>query len=127
MPSATAPNRFLLWRRALSLSLLIGLLCGLSAALFLVALRAVTNLREGHLWLVWLLPVGGLLLGAAYERWGATAGGGTNRIIDALADGGNPLPGRLAPMVLPYDTILLLGFIVGDNCREFRFYLRLDF
>jgi H+/Cl- antiporter ClcA len=116
MPSATAPNRFLLWRRALSLSLLIGLLCGLSASLFLVALRAVTDLREGHLWLVWMLPVGGLLLGAAYERWGATAGQGTNRIIDALADGGHPLPGRLAPMVLL--GTLLTHLVGGSAGRE---------
>lgn len=116
MPSAPAPNRFLLWRKALPLSLLIGLLCGLGAALFLVALQAVTNLREGHLWLVWLLPVGGLLLGAAYERWGATAGGGTNRIIDALADGGNPLPGRLAPMVLL--GTLLTHLVGGSAGRE---------
>ena len=116
MPSAPAPNRFLLWRKALPLSLLIGLLCGLGAALFLVALQAVTDLREGHLWLVWLLPVGGLLLGAAYERWGATAGGGTNRIIDALADGGNPLPGRLAPMVLL--GTLLTHLVGGSAGRE---------
>ncbi|NQW61974.1 MAG: chloride channel protein [Deltaproteobacteria bacterium] len=116
MPSAPAPNRFFLWRRALSLSLLIGLLSGLSASLFLVALAAVTDLREAHLWLVWLLPVGGLLLGAAYERWGATAGQGTNRIIDALADGGNPLPGRLAPMVLL--GTLLTHLVGGSAGRE---------
>jgi H+/Cl- antiporter ClcA len=55
-------------------------------------------------------------LGAAYERWGATAGGGTNRIIDALADGGNPLPGRLAPMVLL--GTLLTHLVGGSAGRE---------
>ena len=88
------------WLRAIPLSLCVGLLCGLSAALFLTALHRVTDLRAAQPWLVWLLPLGGLLIGAAYERWGATAGQGTNRIIDALADGGHPLPRRLAPMVL---------------------------
>lgn len=116
MTSAHTPTPRRPWRQAIPLSLLIGLLCGLSAALFLVALRAVTDFRETHLWLVWLLPVGGLLLGGAYERWGATAGQGTNRIIDALADGGNPLPGRLAPMVLL--GTLLTHLVGGSAGRE---------
>lgn len=93
-----------------------GLLCGLSSALFLVALHGVSELREARAWLVWLLPVGGLLLGAAYQRWGAVAGQGTNRIIDALADGDNPLPKRLAPMV--FLGTLLTHLAGGSAGRE---------
>ncbi len=78
----------------------IGLLCGGASALFLVLLDLVTMTRVDDSWLVFLLPLGGLLTGLVYERWGASITGGTSRILEAVASGGPPVPLRMAPMVL---------------------------
>jgi len=44
-----------------------GLLAGTASAFFLWALERVTDLRFEHGWLLFLLPVGGLLVGLAYH------------------------------------------------------------
>ena len=84
----------------LALTLLVGLLCGASATLFLAALAFVTELRIAWRALVWFLPFVGFLMGAAYDRFGTIAGQGTQRVVRALTEGGHPLPRRFAPMVL---------------------------
>ena len=43
---------------------LVGVLAGLSSAIFLVTLNWATDLRTDHAWLIALLPLGGLAVGA---------------------------------------------------------------
>ena len=38
---------------------IVGLLAGSASAIFLISLEWATNLREAHLWIIALLPVGG--------------------------------------------------------------------
>ena len=83
-----------------ALAALVGLLCGGASALFLVLLDLVTMTRGDYSWLVFLLPLGGLLTGLVYERWGAPISRGTSGILDAVTSGGPPVPLRMAPMVL---------------------------
>jgi H+/Cl- antiporter ClcA len=99
-----------------SLAALVGLLCGGAASLFLTLLDWVTDTRVHHSELVFLLPVAGLLVGLVYQRWGAPVARGTGLVIDALADGGPPVPLRMAPMVL-FGT-LMTHLFGGSAGRE---------
>ena len=47
----------------------VGIACGLASALFLF-LQRVTTFREAHEWIVYTLPLAGILIGIVYERWG---------------------------------------------------------
>ncbi len=84
----------------LVLGALVGLACGGASALFLWLLERATELREGHEWLVYALPFGGLFVGLAYERFGEPIKGGNNLVIDTIHDEGPEIPLRMAPMVL---------------------------
>ena len=80
------------------LGILMGALGGLLGAGFHHALHFVTHLRSANPWLIWLLPVGGLLSVGIYRLFRLKKNRGTNEIIDAVLDGEelNPL---IAPVI----------------------------
>ena len=78
----------------------VGLACGVASAAFLWLLTRATGMRSEHDFLVWCLPLAGLVLGGVYERWGALVRGGNNLVIDTIHDDGPELPLRMGPMVL---------------------------
>lgn len=88
----------------------IGALAGCASAIFLYLLDRVTDARTTHPALVYLLPLAGVVLGFAYERWGAPIALGTSLAIErargandaAPRDAAPPprIPIRMAPMVL---------------------------
>jgi H+/Cl- antiporter ClcA len=86
--------------QSLVLGAVVGALCGGASALFLYLLQRATEFRSGHEFLVYGLPLAGLLLGLVYERFGHAIAGGNNLIIDTIHDDGPRLPLRMAPMVL---------------------------
>ena len=69
--------------------LLIGAWGGLLGAAFHHALHFVTHLRSEHPWLVFLLPVGGLLSVGIYTLLRQRSNRGTNEVIDAVLSGGD--------------------------------------
>ena len=66
------------------LSMIVGMVGGLLGAAFHHALHFVTHVRAENNWLIYLLPVGGLLSVAIYRVLGMTKNRGTNEIIDAI-------------------------------------------
>ena len=82
------------------LGLLMGILGGLLGAGFHHALHFVTHLRAEHNWLIFLLPLGGLLSVGIYTLFRQRSNRGTNQIIDAVLDGE-----AVSPLVAP--TIFL--------------------
>ena len=80
--------------------LLMGVLGGLLGAGCHHALHFVTDLRGEHNWLIFLLPVGGLLSVGIYTLFRQRSNRGTNQIIDAVLDGE-----EVSPLVAP--TIFL--------------------
>lgn len=73
---------------------------GSASAFFLWCLDALTRVRFAHSWLLWLLPPGGLAVGWIYHRYGKTAGGGNNLLIDEIHEPGAGVPRRLVPLIL---------------------------
>lgn len=77
---------FLKW---LFLGLLMGAWGGLLGAAFHHALHFVTHLRSEHNWLIFLLPVGGLLSVGIYTIFRQRSNRGTNEVIEAILNGGD--------------------------------------
>lgn len=86
--------------RWVALGTLVGALCGAASALFLFLLAWVTDFRDGHERIVYLLPLAGALIGWVYERLGQSIAGGNDLVIDTIHDEGPRLPLRMAPLVL---------------------------
>lgn len=100
----TGSPKGVLW--AVLLAVPVGVLAGSASALFLWALDLATGLRERHELLIYLLPLAGVALGVAYDRWAGAAKAGTNLVINVVAptgpvvDPGAFVHARMAPMVL---------------------------
>ena len=95
------------------LGLLMGALGGLLGAGFHHVLHAVTHMREHHTWLIFLLPVGGLLSVGVYRLLRLRSNRGTNEVIDAVLDGNEVKP-AVAPAIFIATAIThLLGGSAG--------------
>ena len=95
------------------LSSVIGVVGGLLGAAFHHALHFVTEIRGENPWLIWLLPVGGLLTIGLYRLFRMTGNRGTNEIIEAILDD-KPINPLLAPTIfLASCTTHLFGGSAG--------------
>lgn len=78
----------------------LSIIIGSSITLFMYLLEKATSLRFEHEWLLWLLPIAGMLLGAFYLRYGKETEAGNNLILEQIHEPGSGVPGKLAPMIL---------------------------
>ncbi len=76
-----------------------GGLTGVISFAFLRSLDWATSTRVANGWLVWLLPVVGLLVGATYYYLGGRAKGGTPAVIEQGHLFTHGVPARMAPMI----------------------------
>lgn len=77
-----------------------GVLAGTASATFLISLKWVTAEFADHSWLLFVLPLAGLLVGLAYHYGGGRSVEGNNLIIGEIHDPQAWVPRRMAPMVL---------------------------
>lgn len=80
--------------------ILIGFLSGSASAFFLVALEWVTQSRNNHQWIIWLLPIGGLLVGLGYHYYGKEVVKGNNLLLEEYENPQKTIPLKMAPLVL---------------------------
>ena len=80
------------------LSAIMGIVGGLMGAGFHYALHFVTHIRSEHMWLIFLLPLGGLATVAIYRHPKMRNNKGTNEVIEAVLDG-HPLSLQVAPSI----------------------------
>lgn len=73
----------------------VGTLC----AAFLWTLDAATRARFASPWLLFLLPVGGLVVGLLYHWLGRSVEGGNNLIVEQIHAPGGGVPLRMAPLI----------------------------
>ena len=98
----------------LLLSIVTGLVCGVTGALFERCVEAVTEIRSAHEWLIFLLPLSGLLIVFLYRKLNLS-GVGTSRVFDAAVEG-DSLKFRLIPAI--FTGTVLTHLCGGSAGRE---------
>jgi H+/Cl- antiporter ClcA len=91
--------------RWVALAVVVGVLSGLLSAAFLESLDWATNTRNSNDWLVFTLPVAGLIVGALYHYVGRGLERGTNLIIDQIHSHSQWVPFRLTPLIFGASVI----------------------
>ena len=95
------------------LGMVMGCLGGAVGSGFHYVLHFVTHLRTAHMWLVWLLPLGGLTTVGIYRFFRLRGNRGTNEIIDAILRS-EPVKPLVAPAIFLTTSIThLLGGSAG--------------
>ena len=100
----------------LSLAIVSGILVGSASALLLVSLFWATDTREANKWIIWLLPIGGLVVGLMYHYWGKSVVKGNNQLIDELHNPKNIIPFKMAPLI--YIGTVITHLFGGSAGRE---------
>ena len=98
------------WLKWITIYILIGGIVGTATAFFLQTLDDVTLFREEHVWIIYFLPIAGLVIGLLYYYYGTAANKGSNLLIEthhSLENGETPkpVPFKMAPLVL-FSTLL---------------------
>lgn len=78
---------------------------GSLVALFLWLLDLATATRWQNLWIIFLLPLAGLLITFLYKNYGKNSNAGNNLIMDEIHKPGGGVPVRMTPLVL-FATII---------------------
>ena len=110
----SAGKYFRTFYRWVLLSTLTGAICGLVGSAFNLTVSRVTSFRGDHHWLIFLLPIGGVLIAALYHVT-KTEGAGTNKIIDSVHEG-KKVPVLLVPVIFVSTAITHL--VGGSAGRE---------
>jgi len=85
-------------------------------AFFLWLLDIATTTRWQHIWLIFLLPVAGILINWLYQFAGKNAVEGNNLIIDEIHQTGGGMPARMTPLIL--FTTIITHLFGGSAGRE---------
>ena len=94
----------------------VAVVTGAVTALFLWLLDKATTYRWQHMWLIFLLPLAGVVITFLYDKWGKNAVAGNNLIIDEIHEPGGGVPARMAPLVL--FTTIVTHLFGGSAGRE---------
>lgn len=92
------------------------LVTGSMVALFLWLLDKVTHLRWQYPWLLYLLPLAGILIYWLYRWSGRNAAAGNNLIMEEIHHPGGGVPARMGPLVLA--TTIITHLFGGSAGRE---------
>ena len=85
--------------RSVMVACVIGVVAGISSASFIASLNWATDSRQNHSWLLWLLPIAGLIVGASYHYLGNGLERGSNLVIEQLHEHSEWIPVRLPLLV----------------------------
>ncbi|SEM62542.1 H+/Cl-antiporter ClcA [bacterium A37T11] len=78
----------------------ISITIGSAVAFFLWLLNGAIDFRFHHNWLLYLLPVGGLLIHFIYQTIGKSSEKGNNLVFEQIQNNGGNVPTRMAPIIL---------------------------
>lgn len=98
------------------LTIPLSIIVGSLVALFLWLLDKATAIRWQHEWLLFLLPIAGILIYFLYKAGGKNAEAGNNLIMDEIHEPGAGVPARMTPLVLA--TTIITHLFGGSAGRE---------
>lgn len=98
------------------ISAIVGLLVGSASSMLLLSLEWATNYRTDNLWIVWLLPIGGLVIGLLYHYFGDRAVKGNNLLLEEFHDPKKVLPLKMG--VLVFVGTVITHLFGGSAGRE---------
>lgn len=87
------------------LSSFVGATAGILSAAFIRALDWTTETRQSNLWLIWLLPLAGLVVGSAYHWLGKGLERGSNLLIDQIHEHSEWIPVRMSVLIFVCSVI----------------------
>lgn len=110
-------DHFVVYLKWVGIALLLGGVMGVVGAGFYYSLAYVTNIRTTYGWLIWLLPVGGMVIVALYQHFEKTPKNkenhGTNMVLAAV-NSDEDIPLRMTPLIFVSSIIShLFGASVG--------------
>ncbi len=79
---------------------IIGLFAGSFSAFFLISLNSVTEWRVSNTFIIWFLPLGGLMIGLIYHYFGSDVVRGNNQLFDEFHNPEKIIPFKMAPLIL---------------------------
>ncbi|HTI12530.1 MAG TPA: voltage-gated chloride channel family protein [Puia sp.] len=94
----------------------VALTAGSLVALFLWLLDKAIHFRFDHPWLLFLLPLAGILIYVLYKYLGKNSDAGNNLIMDEIHEPGGGVPARMAPLILV--TTVMTHLFGGSAGRE---------
>ena len=97
------------------MGLCVGAICGTVGAIFHHGIQWAVEQFGANPWLLYLLPVGGLIITALYHFLGLTPDPGTNAVLRA-SDTGEPVNPRLAVAI--FFSTILTQLVGGSGGRE---------
>lgn len=108
-------HRFAVSCKWVIFSILVGLVVGLCGTAFCYGLIGATNIRLAHPRLIFLLPVGGLVIVGLYHILQNEKDTGTNLVISAIHSG-DKLPFKMAPLI--FISTIITHLFGGSAGRE---------
>lgn len=100
----------------LALAVPIGFVVGSLCAAFLIGLDMATAARFDQPWLLFGLPAAGAVMAFVYLKFGGTADGGNNLIVEQIHEPGGGVPLRMAPLI--FITTIGTHLFGGSAGRE---------
>ncbi|WP_261857589.1 voltage-gated chloride channel family protein [Photobacterium sanguinicancri] len=94
----------------------VAILVGSLNAFFLWILSTATATRVDNPWLIYLLPLAGIVIVYCYRNLGKNSEGGNNLIMDEIHQPGAGIPTRMGPLVLI--TTVITHLFGGSAGRE---------
>ncbi len=110
-----ALSHFIILLRWIVLSCIVGLLVGAVSVGFHYGVEAATELRMSHPWMLWFLPVGGIVIVLLYKACGIEEDRGTNLVLVAVREN-EPMALRTAPLIIL--STIITHLFGGSSGRE---------
>ena len=98
------------------MSLVTGGVVGTIASIFSYAVSWATAFRMAHFWVIFGLPLGGLLIVWLYKKAGEEKNTGTNLVLSVIRSQDEDVPIRVAPLILI--STVITHYFGGSSGRE---------